>query len=154
MKFLISLLAAVSLIVTGVPVLKVNAQDISNSPGIYDFGTLSEGSITETDLTDFTVTNNSAFDVNITIGGTDMTGGVTWALSDTATPGTNTYGLKAGLELSSYNITVKKTGPFNPLVNGLAASGTQRWGLQLLAPTSFADGEVKTGTVTLTATQA
>ena len=153
MKFLISLLVAVSLMVTGVPILKVNAQDISNSPISYPFGTLSEGSITATGLTHFTVTNNSAFAVNITIGGTDMTGGVTWELSDTATPGTNIYGLNAGLELSSYNITVKKTGPLNPLVDGLAASGTQKWGLQFLAPISFTDGVAKEGTVTLTATQ-
>ena len=154
MKFVISFLAAVSLIVIGVPVLKVNAQDISNIPISYPFGTLSEGSITATGLTHFTVTNNSASDVNITIGGTDMTGGITWELSDTATPGTNRYGLKAGLELGSYNITVKETGPFNTLVSGLAASGTQKWGLQLLAPTSFTDGVAKSGTVTLTATQA
>ena len=154
MKFLISLLAVFSLVVTVVPVSEVNAQDISNSPNNNNFGVLSESSITATGLTHFTITNNSASDVNITIGGTDMTGGITWELSDTATPGTNRYGLKAGLELSSYNITVKETGPFNTLVSGLAASGTQKWGLQLLAPTSFTDGVAKSGTVTLTATQA
>jgi hypothetical protein len=154
MKFLISLLAVFSLVVTVVPVSEVNAQDISNSPNNNNFGVLSESSITATGLTHFTITNNSASDVNITIGGTDMTGGITWELSDTATPGTNRYGLKAGLELGSYNITVKETGPFNTLVSGLAASGTQKWGLQLLAPTSFTDGLEKSGTVTLTATQA
>ncbi len=154
MKFVISFLAAVSLMVTGVPVLKVNAQDISNSPSSHAFGTLSEGSTKDTGLTHFTVTNNSAFAVNISIGGTDMTGGVTWELSDTATPGTNRYGLMAGLETGSYDIIVKKTEPFNPLVSELAASNTQRWGLQLFAPTSFTDGVVKEGTVTLTATQA
>jgi len=153
MKFVISILAAVSLIVIGVPVLKVNAQSISIDYEDYDFGLLSEDSVTDTGLTYFTVTNVSAVFVNITISGTDMTGGVTWELSDTAIPKANTYGLIAGLESESYNITVKKTEPFF-LVSGLAASGTQRWGLQLLAPTSFTDGAEKSGTVTLTATEA
>jgi len=80
-----------------------------------------------------------------------MTGGVTWTLSDTATPASNVYGLKAGLDGGSYNIIVKKNSPFNDLVTSLADSGTQDWGLQLLAPTAFSDGALKTGTVTLTA---
>ena len=154
MKFLISILAAVSLIVTGVPALRVNAQvDILNSHGDYDFGTLSEGSTAETGLTYFTVTNNSTVEVKITISGTDMTGGVTWELSDTATPDETKYGLKAGLESGSYDIIVKKTEPFNDLVSVLPASQTQDWGLQFLAPTSFSDTTEKSGTVTLTATQ-
>ncbi len=155
MKFLVSLLAAVSLIVIGVPVLKVNAQDISNSPDNYPFGTLSEGSITATGQTHFTVTNNSTYSVNITIGGSDMTGGDTWTLSDNATVGPNTYGLRAGLEeVGSYTIIVKRNGPYNFLVSDLASPGTQRWGLELLSPTSFSDGVQKSGIVTLTATQA
>jgi len=153
MKLAISLLAVVSLIVTGVPALQVSAQDISNTPTSYPFGAISAGEIKDTGLDYFTVTNDSAVSVNITISGTNMTGGVDWVLSDDATSGNNTYGLIAGLESESYNITVRRTGPFNTLVSGLAESGNQSWGLQLLAPTSFSDGEVKTGTVTLTATQ-
>jgi len=155
MKFLISVLAAVSLIVIGVPVLKVNAQDISNSPDNYPFGTLSEGSITETGLTHFTVTNNSASNVTITIGGSDMTSsGDTWTLSDDASVGPNTYGLRAGLEGDgSYAIIVKKNGPYEPLVSNLASMDIQKWGLELLSPTSFSDGALKSGIVTLTATQ-
>lgn len=126
---------------------------ISNTPDNYAFGTVAEGSITATVLTYFTVTNNSAFAVNITISGTDMTGGVPWTLSDTATQGPDTCGLKAGLEGGDYTIVVKKSSP-NFLVENLAASGLQGWGLQLLAPTTFSDGGTKTGTVTLTATQA
>ena len=153
MKFLISILAAVSLIAMGVSVIEVNAQpNISNSPGDHDFGTLDAGSTAETGLDWFTVTNDSATNVTITIIGTDMTGGVTWELSDTATPDENKYGLMAGLESGSYDIIVKKADPFF-LVEGLA-TGTQRWGLQLLAPTSFTDEVAKEGTVTLTATQA
>ena len=128
--------------------------DISNTPNNYAFGVVSEGSISETGLTYFEVTNNSGFDVNITIGGTDMEGGVTWTLSDDATPGTDTYGLKAGLAGDDYTVIVKKNGPYNILISNLADSSSQQWGLQLLAPTSFSDGGSKSGTVTLTATQA
>jgi len=155
MKFLIGVLAVVSLIVTGVPVLKVNAQDISNDPIEWLLGTISEGSTTNTGLDYFTVTNDSAVSVNITIGGSDMTSsGDTWTLSDDASVGPNTYGLRAGLDGDgSYAIIVKKNGPYEPLVSNLASMDIQKWGLELLSPTSFSDGALKSGTVTLTATQ-
>lgn len=128
---------------------------ISNTPNTYGFLTVAESSTTSTGLTYFTVTNNSAYAVNITIGGTDLTGGTTWTLSDTAIPETDTYGLRAGLEGGSYSIIVKKNGPYNELVGNLAeGGGTQDWGLQLLAPTTFTGGGANSGTVTLTATQA
>lgn len=131
--------------------------DISNTPTSFDFGTLSEGGTYETTggLTTayFTVTNNSAFTVNITIGGTDMTGGTTWTLSNDGSAGNMIYGLNAGLEGGSYNVIVNKAGG-NTLVSNLLASNSQDWGLQLLAPTTMSDGASKSGTVTLTATQA
>lgn len=128
--------------------------DISNSPSSHAFGLISENSSYQTGFTYFTVTNNSANLVNITIGGSDMTGGVTWTLSDTATPGSDTYGLRAGLEGDeSYTIIVKKNGPYNTLVSNLPSLGTQRWGLELLSPTLFSDSVQKSGILTLTATQ-
>ena len=128
--------------------------DISNSPSSYPFGVLSENSTSQTGITYFTVTNNSAYPVNITIGGSDMIGGVTWTLSDTAMPGADTYGLRAGLEGDGgYTIIVKKNGPYNTLVSNLPSLGTQRWGLELLSPIFFSDGTQKSGNVTLTATQ-
>ena len=148
MKFFISLLAAVSLIVIGVPVLKVNAQAISNTPIKWHLGTISANFTYQKD--DFVVTNNGTDPVNITISGSNMTGGIPWILSPTADPGPDTYGLKAGLDGGSFDIIVNGNG--NPLVNDLAGGGDQTWGLQLLAPTSFTDGVLKSGTVTLTAT--
>ncbi|MBI2832056.1 MAG: hypothetical protein HYX79_07350 [Chloroflexi bacterium] len=127
---------------------------ITNTPNSYAFGIVSPGSTNSTGLTYFTLTNTGSVAVNITIGGTDMTGGTTWTLSDTSTAGADECGLKAGLEGGSYNIVIKKNTPFNTFTSGLGAGNTQRWGLQLLAPTSFSDGGTKTGTVTLTATQA
>ena len=150
MKFIIILLAVFSLIVTSVPVLKVNAQvDISNFPSNYAFGTLEENSSYPTDLDYFTVTNNSAYPVNITISGSNMTGGIPWTLSDT--PGTDTYGLRAGLKDGSYNITVTTTN--TTLIGNLTDNSSQQWGFELLSPTSFSDGVEKSGNVTLTATQ-
>jgi hypothetical protein len=107
-----------------------------------------------TGLTYFNVTNNSASAVNVTIGGTDLTGGTTWTLSDNATAGTSIAGLKAGLSDGdgSYNVIVKQTAPFNTLKSGLGAGASQQWGFQLLAPTNYTDATQKTGTITLTAT--
>jgi hypothetical protein len=151
MKVVISLLAAFILIVAGVPVLKVNAQDILNSPSNYAFGTLNVSSSCQTGLAHFTVYNNSGYDVKITIRGNDMTGGVTWTLSENAVPGTDICGLKAGLNGESYNITVTKTDTI--LIGNLTDNSSQQWGLELLSPTSFSDGIEKSGNVTLTATQ-
>lgn len=104
-----------------------------------------------TGLTYFTITNNSGGAVDITIHGTDMTGGgFTWTLSDTATAGDMIYGMKAGLSGTSYNITVKKNAVYNTLVAGLADSGTQDFGLELYTPTVFDDPNVKSGTIVLT----
>jgi len=130
--------------------------NISNLPTSYGFGTLAEGGTYETTggLTEayFTVTNNSAFAVNITISGTDMTGGTAWTLSNDGTAGSDIYGLNAGLQGGSYNVIVNTAGG-NTLKSGLGAGLLQKWGLQLLAPTSFSDSALKSGTVTLTATQ-
>ena len=82
-----------------------------------------------------------------------MTNGVTWTLDDGATPGPDTYGLKAGLEGDAvYTIIVRKNSPYDNLVENLANGASQSWGLELYTPTSFSDGVTKSGTVTLTAT--
>jgi len=91
--------------------------------------------------------------VDITISGTDIAAtGYAWTLSDTATPGTDTCGFKAGLEGGSYNIIIKKTAPYNTLVSSLADEASQDWGLQFLTPdeiTDYESGEMS-GTITLT----
>jgi hypothetical protein len=125
---------------------------ISNTPSSYNFGEVTPNNTISTGLNYFTVTNNSASAVKITISGTDITGGTTWTLSDTGTAGTSTFGLKAGLNGVSYNIVVKKTAPYNTLVSSLASSASQLWGFQLLSPTNYTDSNQKTGTITLTAT--
>lgn len=82
------------------------------------------------------------------------TTGHVWVLSDTATPGSDVFGLAAGLSGGSYDIVVKQTPTYNVLKAGLAASQTQDWGLQILAPSTISDySAAMTGTVTLTAVE-
>ena len=131
--------------------------DISNTDNLFDFGLVGADSSYATGTDNFTVTNNSGFAVNITIGGTDMTsvppGGTTWTLSDNATVGVNTIGFTAGLDGGSCNVTVKKTAPYNTLITSLADNGTQKWGLTFWTPTApLTDNTTKSGTITLTAT--
>lgn len=76
---------------------------ISNTPPSYDFGTVNAGSTYSTGLTAFNITNTGDVPVNISIGGTNMTGGATWVLNDTATPGADIYGLKAGISGTELN---------------------------------------------------
>jgi len=123
--------------------------DISEKEPSYNFGVVLAGATVNTGLTAFEVTNSSGFNVDIYIRGTDMEGGIGWTLSDTATPEENILGFKAGIEGGDYNIVVRKTEPYNKLVNGLAPSVSQKWGLQLLTPTIISDGVQKQGTITL-----
>ena len=106
-----------------------------------------------TGLTFFTVENLSGGAVDITISGTDMTGGgYTWDLADDGSPGDMTYALKAGLDGGDYTIIVRETATYNTLVSSLADSGTQDWGLKMWTPTTFDnEGNEKSGTITLTA---
>jgi len=125
---------------------------ISLQPTSYDFGIVIASQTYATGLTYFTVTNNGSVSVDITISGTDMTGGgYTWTLSDTATPGNMVYGLKAGLEGGDYTIIIKKTSPYNTLVSGLGVNASQKFGVKLYSPTAFADYNSKSGNITLTA---
>jgi len=131
------------------------APDILNEPDTYPFGIVGEGDTKATGLTHFTITNNSAFAVDIAIKGTDLSNGPkTWDLADDGNPGTDIYALKAGLDGGSYDIIVKKTEAYNPLKSELGAGLTQKWGLEIHMPTTISQPENCTnmsGTVTLIA---
>jgi len=122
--------------------------DISITPSSKDYGVIVWNNTYDTGLTYFTATNNSGGAVTIAIKATDPTTSG-WTLSDTATPGVKIVGLKAGLEGGDYTIIVKKTPAYNTLVSGLAAEGTQKWGLRLYAPTAFDNGD-GAGSITVT----
>lgn len=109
------------------------------------------GSNYVTGLTYFNVTNNSGGAVTITISGTDMTGGgYTWDLDDGGNPGNMIYALKAGLNGGDYTIIARETATYNTLKAGLANGASQLFGLKLWTPTVYADGNSKSGTITLT----
>lgn len=133
--------------------------EITNAPGTYGFGTVAVGGTANTSINYFTITNTGSVAVDVTIQGTDATGGDdTWTLSDTATPGENIYGLKAGLDDGddSFDVVVKKNTPYNTLVSNLAEDATQDWGLKLWMPTSLSgyDNQQMTATITLVASEA
>lgn len=131
-------------------------EDISNTPDTWSVNggsPVSASSNYSTGLTYFTVTNNSGGAVDITISGTDMTGGgYTWDLADDGNPGDMTYALKAGLSGGDYTIIVRETATYNTLVSGLDDGLTQDWGLKLWTPTVMTnEGNAKSGIVTITA---
>jgi hypothetical protein len=127
---------------------------ITNSPSEFDFGLVEVNTATNTTINYFTLTNSGDCQIDVTIQGTDMAGGgFTWTLSDTATQGNMICGFKAGLDDAddNFDIVVRKTATYNYLVENLGVSATQGWGLQLLSPTVYNDGNTKAGTITVTA---
>jgi len=99
----------------------------------------------------FTVTNNSGAAVDITVKGTNFTGGVGWTLA--GTPAENTVTMKAGksgdaLEANMVTLTTSELS----FIAGLPDTNSKKWELKLETATSHTDGVEKTGTVTLTAT--
>jgi hypothetical protein len=122
------------------------------SPTDVAFGIVENNSSSATGLTALTVTNTGDVALDITISGTDLTGGgVTWTLSDNATVGQNICVLKAGTS-GDYTINVKKTGPYETLKSNLGVSDNQTFGLKFYTPLTFTDptdATEKLGTVTL-----
>lgn len=119
------------------------------SLGMIMMGTMALNSTIESGLDAFSVTNNGNCPIDATIQGTDMVGGTAWTLSDTASPGADTYGMKAGLYGGSYNVIIKKNATYNTLFTNLDVGDTQQFGIQILTATSTTDGAVKKSTVTL-----
>jgi hypothetical protein len=129
--------------------------DTYNSPSSYGFSNVTANNTYSTGLSYFTLTNGAGggHAIDITISGTDITSsGYTWTLSDTTTPEIDTCGFIAGLSGGNYNITVKKTAPYNVLVSNLADGANQGWGLQFFTPTQITNypSGAMSGTITLT----
>lgn len=130
--------------------------EITNTPDNYGFGMLQIGASSNTSISYFTITNTGNCAADITIQGTDLTGGDdTWELSADASVGENIYGLMAGLNDDDdlFDTVVNLTA--NSFVTNLAESGTQDWGLNLSMPTSLSgfDGNNMTATITLIASE-
>lgn len=125
---------------------KVN---IGESPTSYAFGVLAVGAAPSTGLDYFTITNNSGFAIDVSIHGTDMSGGIGWTLADDGNVGVDIFAMKAGLEGGAYDIIIKKNTPYNLLVQDMPTNSSQKWGIKFYAPTGFSDGVAKSGTVTV-----
>jgi hypothetical protein len=124
----------------------------SSGLGLLSFGHVKANQTYDSGLDAFEMYNAGAVAIDATIAGEDLVGGIDWTLSDTCTAGNNTYGLKAGINGGSFNVTIKKTPTYNLLITDLAALSSQKFGIQMYSPTDFSDGVVKTATVTLTIT--
>lgn len=133
---------------------------IANTPSSKAFGVVaasstywSNGSEPSWDLTDgdayFTVTNNGTISIDITIKGTNFTGGTGWTLVQ-GSPGENQVRLSAFKEGDGSGDNITFTTTEQALISALAASADIDWELKFETGT-FTDGVEKTSTVTLTA---
>jgi hypothetical protein len=127
---------------------------ISVLPTTNDFGVVAASSTPSTTTTYFAIDNNSSVQTDQTIAVTTTTwsGGVTWAHSETGTPGADTAGLMAnkGGTWGTGDIVVKNASP-NFIAENQAANTDYSFGLKLYAPTSFSDGVQKQIIVRVTA---
>lgn len=130
--------------------------EITNTPGSNDFGVLAVNTASSTAINYFTIENTGTGYVDVTIQGTDLTGGDdTWDLDDSGSPGENIYGLYAGLDDDddTFDLIIRETPTYNTLVRNLAESETQDWGIKIYMPTSVTDYDAQqmSGTITLVA---
>jgi len=133
--------------------------DITNAPTDKAFGNVAEnstywanGSTPPNPITDayctFSVTNNGTTPINITIKATNFTGGAGWTLGTPDATHARLTGFKSGDDPSAGVVLTTSEQSF---ISALAASSSKKWEIKLETPTSFADGSVKTSTITLTA---
>lgn len=133
---------------------------LTNAPASKDFSAVAEsttywsnGSEPTWVLTDgdafFTITNDGAISIDITIKGTNFTGGNGWTLTG-GSPGEATVRLSAFKEGDGSTDNVTFTTGESAFISSLAASANISWELKLETGT-FTDGVEKSSTVTLTA---
>ena len=123
-------------------VIEIGLRGVVVYPISIDFGLLRDNDIKASDRV-FNVYNAGAVTLNVTIGVTGDWQGATgsWTHSDECEVGENTAGLRAIVEdgLDTTSIIVRKTEPYNYLVNDLAAGETVSFALEIYAPTDIDD---------------
>ena len=126
---------------------------ISNTPNTFDFGTVYAGVDKDTTLTGFNVTNAGSITCNITIkcnNWTHTSGSNDWTYGEAAS---DTARLMFGVEGGSFGTAVPDAGSSAvSLKTDLTVGTSQKWGLEIDAPTDFTHGDPQQTTVTLTAT--
>jgi hypothetical protein len=158
------LLAVVLVLGISVPAFAATTQDvtvtalptflsISNAPSSYAFGAVAASGTPATTQGYFTITNGSSVNTDIAIASTsaNWTGGVGWVHSDTATAAADTAGLKCSNNTNIFGTFVRAAAP-EKIESNIPATKNPAWELKLYAPTSFADGALKTQVVRLTVT--
>ena len=128
---------------------------ITNTPTSKAWGKVNIAQTANTSINAFTVTNAGTMAVNITIQGSDFTGGDdVWDLSDDASYGENIYGMKVGLDDADdlFDITVQESAAVT-LKSSLAPSATQGWGIKIYMPSTVPgyNKQSMTSTITLVA---
>ena len=99
-RYLLPVLLLVAMLLPILPTpVSASEVNITNIPSSYDFEVVNANSAYTTGLTTFNITNTGDVAVNISISGTNMAGGMLWVLDDTATPGADQFGLKAGISI-------------------------------------------------------
>jgi hypothetical protein len=166
-KFITLAIVIVLLLGTAVPAMAATSQNvtvtatpsfisITNSPGTFDFGVISESSTPNTTTGYFGVTNDStvAIDVNIGCDGWSGTTPWTYGAAGTDTGQLNASATNGGVGGSTgagnYDVTVPD-GSTALLCDALAATTDFDWELELEAPASFTHGDQQTTVVTITA---
>ena len=128
---------------------------VSDNLASYDFGVVAASSTQQTETTHIGITNTSTVQTDITILTTgNFTGGVGWTVSNTATPGADTAGLKSnrGGTWGAGDVIIEEAGGTpNYIYENCAALTDFDYGIQLLAPSSFSDGVQKSVTVRISA---
>jgi len=129
---------------------------ISNTQSSFDFRLITASGTPNTTTGWSTITNNGSVAADITIECNGWSSASSWtygaAGADTAqlkASGTN-GGATGTTGAGNYDITVPN-GAGTMFIDGIAASGTSAWEMQLDCPTSFSFGDQQTTTVTLTA---
>lgn len=166
-KLLIGLILA--LLVTVMPigtVLAATTADITvTATGTYiaitvdvtskAFGTVAASSTPNTTTSFFTIDNTSSVQTDQTIAVTTATwssAGAGWTHNDAGTPGANTAALLAnkGGTWGVGDVIIKNAAPLN-IAENQTALADYSFGIRLLAPTSFTDGQQNTIIVRVTA---
>lgn len=131
--------------------------EITNAPSTQAWGIVSLSENSTTAINYFTVNNTGGVAVDVTIQGTDLSGGDdTWDLSDDASIGDNIYGLRVGLDDDddTFDIVVGEASATEFITN-LGTSDNQSWGLCIYMPSAVTgyDNQQMSATLTLVASE-
>ena len=166
-KLLVILLTFVLLLSMSTPAFALTSQDvtvtatpsfiaISNAPGSFDFGALTENVDEDTGNGYFTVTNSSSVNIDINIQSDNWSGASSWTYG---APAEDTGQLKASSAnggtggstgVGAYDIAIL-SGSDTLLCDNVTSVTNPTWELQIDVASTFTYGDEQANTVTITA---